>query len=221
MPAPTPSWPDSFRPPMQPLGPRGGRWGAGAAPMGARNESGHDEGGDEGRARPTDGTVSPEIVTMPGVGVALALFMWQVTNRLDRRIDRLEGRVDGIARDRQSLAREFAELRGPGAIRGRPIEAPAAPSADTGWIVGLTEESGSNRVGTPAFRGVVIRPEAAIRSDAFRAGARYRRSVAQSGSALDWGSRGRRFKSYRSDQRNQGFGAHRQAPDPLAAVAPA
>ena len=73
--------------------------------------------------------MSPEIVTMLGVGVALALFMWQVTNRLDRRMDRLEGRIDGVARDLQSLAREFSELRGE--IRGRPIDAPAAPSMET------------------------------------------------------------------------------------------
>ena len=82
-----------------------------------------------GRAdRWTRTSMSPEIITMLGVGVALALFMWQVTNRLDRRIDRLEGRVEGVARDLQSLAREFSEMRGE--IRGRPIEVPVAAAEE-------------------------------------------------------------------------------------------
>ena len=59
--------------------------------------------------------MSPEIVTMLGVGVAIVAFLWRtmtgMEQRLDKRIDRLEGKVDGLARDHGSLAREIAETR--------------------------------------------------------------------------------------------------------------
>ena len=54
--------------------------------------------------------MSDEILTMLGVGVALGLFIWRVTDRLDRKID-------ALGKDHQSLARELSELRGE--IRGR------------------------------------------------------------------------------------------------------
>src|SRR5690606_16909105 len=38
----------------------------------------------------------------------------------------------------------------------------------------------------------------------------YRRGVAQPGSALAWGARGRRFESFRSDQQTQGLTRNRQ-----------
>ena len=46
--------------------------------------------------------VNAGIVTMLGVGVALALFIWRVFALLDKRMDRLEDKVDGFA---QRLAR--------------------------------------------------------------------------------------------------------------------
>ena len=68
--------------------------------------------------------VSAAIVTMLGVGSTLALFILGVFALLDRRVDRLqnsvvrlEGKVDGLAKDHRSLARELSELRGE--IRGR------------------------------------------------------------------------------------------------------
>ncbi len=61
--------------------------------------------------------MSDEILTMLGVGIALGLFIWRVTDRLDRKID-------ALAKDHQSLARELSELRGE--IRGRMGEMPAA-----------------------------------------------------------------------------------------------
>ena len=61
-----------------------------------------------------------EIITMSGVGIALAVFNWRVMvrveNRLDGRIDRLEHRFDGLGNEVRDLAREFSELRGE--IRG-------------------------------------------------------------------------------------------------------
>ena len=54
--------------------------------------------------------MSPEIYTMLGGFVSLGLFMWRVTDRLDRKID-------GLAKDHQALARELSELKGE--IRGR------------------------------------------------------------------------------------------------------
>ena len=54
--------------------------------------------------------MSPEIYTMVGGFVSLGLFMWRVTDRLDRKID-------GLAKDHQALARELSELKGE--IRGR------------------------------------------------------------------------------------------------------
>ena len=66
------------------------------------------------------GHMSDEILTMLGVGVALGLFIWRVTDRLDRKID-------ALAKDHQSLARELSELRGE--IRGRLGEMPAGSGA--------------------------------------------------------------------------------------------
>ena len=64
-----------------------------------------------------------EIITMIGVGIALAAFNWRVMVRLDGRIDRLDGRIDrlegnfnGLKNEVHDLAREFSELRGE--IRG-------------------------------------------------------------------------------------------------------
>ena len=83
-----------------------------------------------------------EIITMIGVGIALAAFNWRVMvrlesrmdgridqldarmdgriDRLDARIDRtdarMDGRINGLAKEVHDLAREFSELRG--AIRG-------------------------------------------------------------------------------------------------------
>ena len=53
--------------------------------------------------------MSPEIYTMLGGFATLGVFMWKVTDRLDRKIDNL-------AKDHQALARELSELRGE--IRG-------------------------------------------------------------------------------------------------------
>ena len=76
--------------------------------------------------------MSAEIVTMLSVGGTLALLILGIFALLDRRIDRLEnsfvrleGKVDGLAGDHQSLARELSELRGE--IRGRLGDLPAAP----------------------------------------------------------------------------------------------
>ena len=66
------------------------------------------------------GRMSDEILTMLGVGIALGLFIWRVTDRLDRKID-------ALAKDHQSLARELSELRGE--IRGRHGEMPAGSGA--------------------------------------------------------------------------------------------
>ena len=64
--------------------------------------------------------MSDEILTMLGVGIAPGLFIWRVTDRLDRKIDTL-------AQDHQSLARELSELRGE--IRGRLGDLPAGSRA--------------------------------------------------------------------------------------------
>ena len=60
--------------------------------------------------------MSPEIITMLGVGVAIVAFLWRtmtgMEQRLDKRIDRLESKVDGLAKDYESLAGELAETRG-------------------------------------------------------------------------------------------------------------
>ncbi|MCY4440110.1 MAG: hypothetical protein OXE53_07870 [Deltaproteobacteria bacterium] len=61
-----------------------------------------------------------EIITMIGVGLALAAFNWRVMvrleNRLDGRMDRLDGRINGLEKEVHELGREFSELRGE--IRG-------------------------------------------------------------------------------------------------------
>ena len=54
--------------------------------------------------------MSPEIYTMLGGFATLGLFVWRVTDKIDRKID-------GLAKDHQELARELSELRGE--IRGR------------------------------------------------------------------------------------------------------
>ena len=60
--------------------------------------------------------MSPEIITMLGVGVAIVAFLWRtmtgMEHRLDKRIDRLESKVDGLAKDHGSLAGEVVETRG-------------------------------------------------------------------------------------------------------------
>ncbi len=60
--------------------------------------------------------MSPEIVTMLGVGVAIVAFLWRtmtgMEQRLDKRIDRLESKVDGLAKDHGNLAGELAATRG-------------------------------------------------------------------------------------------------------------
>ena len=84
--------------------------------------------------------MSPEIITMLGVGVAIVAFLWRTVTgmeqRLDKRIDRLESKVDGLAKDHGSLAGDMAEIRErmarleglfEGFIRrGPPAEIPAA-----------------------------------------------------------------------------------------------
>ena len=61
-------------------------------------------------------SMSPEIITMLGVGVAIVAFLWRtmtgMEQRLDKRIDRLESKVDGLAKDHANLAGEVTELRG-------------------------------------------------------------------------------------------------------------
>ena len=60
--------------------------------------------------------MSPEIMTMLGVGVVITAFLWRamtdMEHRLDKRFDRLESKVDGLATDYGSLAQEVAEIRG-------------------------------------------------------------------------------------------------------------
>ena len=63
--------------------------------------------------------MSNEILTMIGLGIALGLFVWRITGRLDTRIDRLDNRIDRLQeqvnelrKDVHNLAREFSELRG-------------------------------------------------------------------------------------------------------------
>ena len=69
-------------------------------------------------------TMSPEIYTMLGgfatLGVlwlSLFPFMWRITDRLDRKIDNLAKDHQTLARDLSALARELSELGGE--IRGR------------------------------------------------------------------------------------------------------
>ena len=61
-----------------------------------------------------------EIITMIGVGLALAAFNWRVMvrleNRLDSRFDRLDDRIGGLEQEVHEWGREFSELRGE--IRG-------------------------------------------------------------------------------------------------------
>ena len=60
--------------------------------------------------------MSNEILTMIGLGIALGLFVWRITGRLDTRVDRLREQVNELRKDIHNLAREFSELRGE--IRG-------------------------------------------------------------------------------------------------------
>ena len=53
--------------------------------------------------------MSDEIVTMPGVGVALGLFMWRINAGMEQRLDRR--RSDRLADDRRSLVGEISGLR--------------------------------------------------------------------------------------------------------------
>ena len=61
--------------------------------------------------------------------VAMGVFIWQVFSRrfdaVDTKFDKLEAKVEDLAKDHQSLARELSEFRGE--MRGRldalpPIE---------------------------------------------------------------------------------------------------
>ena len=84
--------------------------------------------------------MSPEIVTMLGVGVAIVAFlrrsMTGMEQRLNERLDRLESKVDGLAKAYARLAGEMAgtrermtwlEGRFVGFIRTQPpAEAPVA-----------------------------------------------------------------------------------------------
>ena len=45
--------------------------------------------------------MSGEILTIIGVGIALGLFIWRVTARLD-------GRIDGLQKELHDLVREFS-----------------------------------------------------------------------------------------------------------------
>ena len=76
--------------------------------------------------------MSAEFVTMLSVGGTLALLILGIfallsirrIDRLENNVVRLEGKVDVLASDHQSLAREVSKLRGE--IRGRLAELPAA-----------------------------------------------------------------------------------------------
>lgn len=57
--------------------------------------------------------MSGEIITIIGVGIALAAFNWRVMVRMENRLD---GRIDRLEKGFHDLAREFSELRGE--IRG-------------------------------------------------------------------------------------------------------
>jgi len=61
--------------------------------------------------------------------VAMGVFLWQVFNRrfdaVDAKFDKLEMKVEDLANDHQSLARELSEFRGE--MRGRLDALPKAP----------------------------------------------------------------------------------------------
>ena len=54
-------------------------------------------------------------MTMLGVGVVIMTFLWRamtdMEQRLDKRFDRLESKVDGLATEYRSLAQEVAKSR--------------------------------------------------------------------------------------------------------------
>ena len=52
--------------------------------------------------------MSDEILTMLGVGAALALFNWRINAGTEQRLDK---RIDRLADDLRSLAGEVSELR--------------------------------------------------------------------------------------------------------------
>ena len=55
-------------------------------------------------------------MTMLAVGVVITAFLWRAMkdteHRLDKRFDRLESKVDGLATGYGSLAQKVAEIRG-------------------------------------------------------------------------------------------------------------
>ena len=53
--------------------------------------------------------VNAEIITMLGVGVALGLFMWRVTDKLDRKIDTLTLQI-GDLRERMAKVEGSVDL---------------------------------------------------------------------------------------------------------------
>ena len=59
--------------------------------------------------------MSPEIVTMLGVGVAIAAFYWRamadMERRLRKRFDRLESKVDDLTRACRTLTAGMARFR--------------------------------------------------------------------------------------------------------------
>ncbi len=72
------------------------------------------------------GNMSDEILTMLGVGATLLASGGTFALFIFRLFGRLEKKVDDLARDHQSLARELSELRGE--IRGRLGDLPAGSS---------------------------------------------------------------------------------------------
>ena len=52
--------------------------------------------------------MSDEILTMLGVGVALALFMWRINAGMEQRLDK---RIDRLADDHRTLVGEISGLR--------------------------------------------------------------------------------------------------------------
>ena len=55
--------------------------------------------------------MSAQIVAVLSVGIALGLFIWRSTDRLDRRIDALTRDFSGLRGEVSKLRREVADLR--------------------------------------------------------------------------------------------------------------